>query len=104
MVLAVTEPTLSGLHDLQRLVELCRQFNLTTGICVNKVDLNPDVAAEIRAHANRQRIPILGTIRYDETTTKAQVRQLAVVEAGDSPAAADIRALWGQVQAAMGGT
>ena len=48
MVLIVTEPTLSGLHDLQRVAELCRQFNVKTGICINKADINPEVVGPDR--------------------------------------------------------
>ena len=103
MVLVVTEPTLSGLHDLQRVAELCQQLGLKAGICINKADINPEVAAEIEANATRRNMPLFGSIRYDDSVVTAQVKQLAVVEIGDSPAAADIRALFARVQAAMGG-
>lgn len=46
-------------------------------------------------------MPLLGSIRYDDSVTAAQIRQRSVVEHGDSPAAADIRALWKRVQATM---
>jgi MinD superfamily P-loop ATPase len=93
MVLLVTEPTMSGRHDLGRVAELCRQFDIRAGVCINKVGINPVVAAEIEADAARWGMPVLGSIRYDEAVTAAQVDQLAVVENGDGPAAADIRAL-----------
>ena len=64
---------------------------------------DPEVAAEIEAESTRQGLPVLGRIRYDESVTAAQVKQLSVVENGDSPAATDIRALWSQVQNAMRG-
>ena len=97
MVLAVTEPTVSGRHDLQRLAELCRQFKVKVVLCINKVDINPEVVAQLEADAARLEIPVLGRIRYDEAVTSAQVRRLAVVENGDSPAARDIRTLWKRV-------
>jgi MinD superfamily P-loop ATPase len=102
-VLVVTEPTLSGLHDLQRIAALCQQFNITAGVCINKADLNPEIADEIEADAARQSLPILGRIRYDESVTAAQLKRLAVVEDGESPAAADIRALWEQVKNTLKG-
>jgi MinD superfamily P-loop ATPase len=101
MVLVVTEPTLSGLHDLGRVAELCRQFNVKAGVCVNKANINPEVAAEIEADATRWGMPLFGRIRYDESVTTAQLKQLAVVEDGNSPAAADIRALWERVKHAI---
>lgn len=103
MVLVVTEPTLSGLHDLGRVADLCKQFGVRTGICTNKADLNREVAAAIEAEAAERGLPFLGRIRYDEAVTAAQVSRLSVVESGDGPAATDIRALWRRVQAAMEG-
>ena len=101
MVLIVTEPTLSGLHDLGRVADLCRQFNIRAGICINKADINLDVSDQIEAEAAIWGIPILGRIRYDESVTTAQVKRMAVVENGEGPAATDIRALWERVQSAI---
>jgi len=103
MVLVVAEPTLPGLHDLQRVAELCRQLNVKAAVCINKVDINPEIALEIEADAARRGMPLLGSIRYDDSVTTAQVRQRAVVEVCDGPAAADIRALFARVHAAMRG-
>ncbi len=103
MVLVVTEPTLSGLHDLRRVLDLCRQLHVKASVCVNKADINPEVAAEIDAEAARMDIPVLGHIRYDEAITRAQVKGIAVVEDGGSPVDADVRVLWRQVRSAMGG-
>ena len=94
MVLVVTEPTRSGLHDLNRVIELCGQFNLQTSICINKVDINPKIAKEIEKIAAEQGIPVLGRIHYDESVTAAQVNKKAVTEYGDSRAATDIRSMW----------
>ena len=55
LVLIVTEPTLSGLHDLGRVAELARHFGIPGMVCVNKWDLNPDVAGEIERQAERPR-------------------------------------------------
>jgi MinD superfamily P-loop ATPase len=101
MVLVVTEPTVSGLHDLQRVAELCQQLETRAGLCVNKADINPELVAAIEADAARRGVPVLGRIGYDESVVTAQVRQLAVVENGDSRAARDIRALWERVRAAL---
>lgn len=103
MVLVVTEPTLSGLHDLERVADLCRQLDVPTGVCINKADINGEVAAQIEAAARGRGIPVLGRIRYDDAVTLAQVAQTTVVEYADGPAAADIRALWTRVQSMMAG-
>lgn len=98
MVLVVTEPTLSGLHDLRRVADLCGQFNVKAGVCINKADLNLDVSDQIEAEAATRNIPVLGRVRYDESVTTAQVERRSVVEHGDGPAAHDIRALWERVR------
>jgi MinD superfamily P-loop ATPase len=100
-VLVVTEPTVSGLHDFKRIAELCRQLEVKTAVCINKADINPEVASAIEAEACQRSIPVLGTIRYDDSVTAAQVRQLTVVEHDGGPAAIDIRALWTRVQTSM---
>lgn len=97
MALIITEPTLSGLHDLRRAAELTRQFGVVTGVCVNKCDINPEMTRQLAAEARELGLLVLGQIRYDESVTTAQLRKMPVVEVSDGPAAADIRALWRKV-------
>lgn len=98
LVLVVTEPTVSGLHDLERIADLCRRLRVPAVACINKVDVNLEVAARLEAAAARWGVPVLGRIRYDESVTRAQTRRRAVVEVGDAPAAADLCALWCRVR------
>jgi MinD superfamily P-loop ATPase len=100
--LIVTEPTLSGLHDLRRVGELAHQLNVRAGVCVNKADLNPELAARLEVEAASMGFPALGRVRYDEVVTAAQVMRTSVVELGDSAAAVDIRRLWQRVIRFMG--
>jgi len=102
MVLVVTEPTLSGLHDLERVAELTRQFNVKTAVCINKFDINPEVTKQIEEKALSLDLLVLGRIRYDDAVTAAQVAHKPVVELDDGPAATDIRSLWEKVQHAIG--
>jgi MinD superfamily P-loop ATPase len=101
LVLIVTEPTVSGLHDFERVAELCRRFNRPMGLCLNKADLNDEVAARIEARAVELGVPVLGRVRYDESVTGAQVKKLTVVEHDAGPAAADVRVLWQRVRQAL---
>lgn len=97
LVLVVTEPTVSGEHDLRRVLALTRGFAIPTAVCVNKWDLNPDMAARIEEHARRSGATVAGRIRYDHGMTRAQVRELTVTET-DSPCARDIRVVWDNIQ------
>lgn len=101
-VLVVTEPTVSGAHDMERVLELASHFRIPVAVCVNRWDLNPEGAERIEAHARDHGAFIAGRVRYDPTVTKAQVAGRAVVELG-GVAADDIRALWDQVQQWMAG-
>jgi MinD superfamily P-loop ATPase len=103
LVLIVTEPTMSGLHDLERVAGLAQGFGLKAAICINKSDINPDMTREIASRAESLGLEVMGAVRYDREVTKAQVRGLSVVEHGDGNAAQDIRRLWENVNAAMNG-
>jgi MinD superfamily P-loop ATPase len=103
LVLVVSEPTLSGIHDFKRVAELCRQLRVAACLCINKTDINPELTAMLAAEAAELGIPVLGRIRYDDSVTRAQVRGKAVVECEESPAATDIRRLWERVQSTLKG-
>lgn len=101
LVLVVTEPTLSGLHDLERVADLTRHFGVATMVCINKWDLNPDLAARIETKARERGLALAGRIRYDRAVTEAQVRRKTTVEYRQDGSAEDIRAVWAQVQAKL---
>ena len=93
LVLAVTEPTVSGEHDLDRVLSLARHFDIPAAVCVNKWDLNEGMTERIEEAARRAGARVAGRIRYDRAVTLAQMRMRAVVET-DAPSAEDIRQVW----------
>ena len=97
LVLIVTEPTVSGRHDLERVADLARHFGTPAMVCVNKWDLNADVAAEIERHAIERGLTVAGRVRYDRAVTDAQIRKLSVVEYQQNGCAQDIRGVWTRV-------
>jgi MinD superfamily P-loop ATPase len=99
MVLAVSEPTLSGLHGLERVVALTQHFAVPALVCVNKWDLNPEVCSRIEAWALGRGLGLAGRVRYDRAVTAAQVSGKAVVEYQQDGCASDIRSVWRQVAA-----
>mgnify|MGYP005843960961 CR=1 FL=1 len=98
MVVAVTEPTVSGLHDLERVLDLTRHFRIPTLVCVNKWDLNPDVCERIEAFAAARQAQPAGRVRYDRAVTQAQIARKAVVEYQPDGCGAEIRSVWRAVQ------
>lgn len=101
LALVVTEPTLSGQHDLERVMELTRHFGIRTLVCVNKWDLNEELSEAIEAVARRGGAETVGSIRYDPAVTQAQIRRQALVEYTDRGAARDITRLWSEVSARL---
>ncbi len=96
-VLVVTEPTLSGQHDFERVVGVARHFEVPAAVCVNKWDLNPAMAETIEDQARGLGLEVFARVRYDEAVTRAQVRGRALVEVDPSPAADELRTLWEQI-------
>ena len=96
-VLAVTEPTLSGEHDLERVLLLTRQFEIPMAVCVNKWNLNAEIAQRIEDKARSLGTSIISRIPYDPAISDAQRRGVAVVEYGDTPAAQAIRCGWNEI-------
>jgi MinD superfamily P-loop ATPase len=101
-VLVVTEPTLSGLHDLARVSDLTRHFGINTQVCINKWDLNADLTSEIETQARQRGLGVAGKVRYDHAITKAQINRKSVVEYSQNGAAADIKQLWTAIDAMIG--
>jgi MinD superfamily P-loop ATPase len=99
MLLAVTEPTPSGEHDLERVLALARYFDIPAFVCVNKHDLNPAMTARIECRAAELGATIAGRIPYDPAVTAAQRQGRPVVEHDDGPAAQAMIQLWKDLSA-----
>ena len=97
IVLIITEPTLSGKHDLVRVADLTAGFNIPTLVAINKFDLNPDIAEQIEEDACKRNVRVVGKIRYDKAFTKAQIMKCSVVEYTGSAVSQDVKALWRNV-------
>jgi len=92
-VLVVTEPTVSGEHDLERVLSLTNHFKIPAAICVNKWDLNPEMTERIEEMAMKAGAQVAGRIRYDRMVTKAQIEEKTAVEK-ESAAGEDMAQLW----------
>jgi MinD superfamily P-loop ATPase len=97
-VLIVTEPTLSGEHDLKRVLDLARHFGIGALVCVNRWDINPAMAERIEQEAEKAGATTLPRIPYDRSVTDAQVKGVSIVEHNDGPAAQSIRQIWEEIR------
>jgi MinD superfamily P-loop ATPase len=102
LVLVVTEPTLSGKHDMERVAELTRHFGIPTMVCVNKWDLYPTVAESIEKDALDRGMKVAGKVRYDRAVTRAQVAKTSVVEYTGGAITEEIKSVWRHILYALG--
>lgn len=93
-VVAVTEPTLSGQHDLGRVLELALYFKIPVFVCVNKYDINPEMTEVIESNAKNLGAILLGRISYDKEITMAQINGKSVIEWGRGEAVNEIKSIW----------
>lgn len=97
-LLVVTEPTVSGLHDMQRVVELADHFKIPCMLCVNKFDLNLDQTAAIEELAKEKNIPIVGKVPFDPRFTESMIRGETIFEYDkNSDLSMTIKQLWNRV-------
>ena len=79
-VLIVTEPSLSGFHDLKRILELVKHFGYPAGCIINKYDINEEISKEIENYSNKNNLKIIGKIPYSDAFPKSLVLRKTVVE------------------------
>jgi len=102
LVLIITEPTLSGKHDLERVADLAAGFQIPVLVAINKADLNPDVAEQIEREACARNAKVIGKIRYDKAFTKAQMMNCSVIAYTCGAVSQDLKALWRNVIYGLG--
>jgi MinD superfamily P-loop ATPase len=97
-LLIVAEPTVSGIHDMERVVQLAKRFRVPVMICVNKHDINEEQTREIEKFASQNEVRFLGKIPYDSAFTKAMVQGKTIIEyEGGDEIKEVVRELWDAV-------
>jgi len=92
--LIVTEPTLSGLHDAQRVLEVAKHFNILVKFVVNKYDLNLTMTGKIEEFCREQDVQVIGKIAFDMTVVKALVEGKTIIEYAECSASDEVRKVW----------
>lgn len=98
LIVIVTEPTVSGEHDLKRVHELAKGFNIPDLLCVNKSDINTDMTDRLVAYAEREGMQVAGNVRYDKAFSHAQVVKKTVIEYTNDAVSDDIRRVWDNIR------
>lgn len=92
-ILVVTEPTLSGKHDLERVLQLAKHFKIPTAVCVNKWDINHEMTKDIENFAINSNARLVGRISYNKSFVQAQLQMKSVVEI-ETTVAEEVKEVW----------
>ncbi|MDG6222252.1 MAG: 4Fe-4S binding protein [Candidatus Bathyarchaeota archaeon] len=91
----VVEPTLSGIHDMIRALELLNHFKISAQVCINKYDLNEQNTLNIILFCEKNKVDVVGKIPFDSIFTEAMVAGKPVIEhAPDSKVSNAIKKIW----------
>ncbi|GEA15893.1 MAG: hypothetical protein PWR22_2068 [Moorella sp. (in: firmicutes)] len=94
LALVVTEPTVAGWHDLERVVKLAGHFKVPVAVCINKYDLAPEKSREIEAYCYEQGLTIAGKIPFDADVARALVNAVPLTACSHGAAANAVKAMW----------
>jgi len=102
LVVVVTEPTFSGIHDMKRVLAVARHFGIPQAVIINKRDINPEKSEEILSYCQTQDISVLGGISYDLNFTKAMIAEKTIIEGDDSIVTSEVKSCWENLVSVLG--
>jgi MinD superfamily P-loop ATPase len=92
--LIVTEPTLSGLHDAIRVIDVAKHFGVAVKLVINKYDLNSEMSEKIEKYCTKNRISLIGKVGFDEAVIEAMVEGKTIMEYKNVPVKNEIQKIW----------
>ena len=101
LALHVVEPTVSGVHDLERIMATTDHFGVPSLVVVNKADLNPSRSEDIADFCAQRGVEVVGRIPYDTVVTEAMVQGRPVTEHTNGPVTVALTRVWARVRNAL---
>jgi MinD superfamily P-loop ATPase len=102
--LVVTEPTMSGIHDLQRALQLLEHFSVTPLVCVNMCDINVDNTRNIVSFCKENKVEVVGKIHFSSKVTEAMVNGKTIIECFPQEVVAkEIERVWEKIYSSVFG-
>jgi MinD superfamily P-loop ATPase len=98
LAVVVTEPTLTGIHDLERVVKVAQHFGIKTAVIINKYDINLENSSKIEDWCRKDNIPIIGKIHFNNIIAEALVKGVPVVEYSDNTVTKEIKDIWQKIK------
>ena len=97
-ILIIAEPTVSGIHDMERVGQLSKHFNIPAMVCINKYDLNLDQTEKIETLAKKDHIAVVGKISFDKIFTEAMIQAKTIFEYNKaSQTSVEVRQVWDNI-------
>lgn len=101
LVLVVTEPTRSGIHDLERVIGVAEHFRIPAAVCINKYDINVEISQEISDYCENRGVVIVGKLPYDKSPVGSMILGKTVVEAFDNDFSQKITSMWSELSSKL---
>jgi MinD superfamily P-loop ATPase len=102
LALVVTEPSLSGIHDMERVIQMSQHFKTQTACCINKYDVNLKNSHQIEDWCEKNSIALVGKIPFAEEVTKSMVQGIPLTEYTDNSVSKEIRKMWQRLDKLIG--
>ncbi len=98
LILVVVEPTVSGIHDMKRVIDLANHFKVPAMVCINKADLNQEMTKKIKEFLQEKKIKLIGEIPFSKEFVYAMINEKSIVEHNPkSPSAESIKKMWKEI-------
>lgn len=97
LIIIVTEPTLSAIHDLERVLDVAQHFHIPAVVCINKSSINAENTLIIEQYCEKKNIRIVGKLPYDTVITEAMIHEQSVIEFSDGVLSHTLREMWGKI-------
>jgi len=97
----IVEPTLSGIHDLERIFQVTQHFKVKSVVCINKYDLNKHNSDNIIQFCNENNIKVVGKIPFNEIVPESIIQGKSTFELPENPVSDQITKIWENIRKAM---
>jgi MinD superfamily P-loop ATPase len=99
----VTEPTLSGIHDMERVLDLSSYFSIKPGVVINKFDVNQKNSMRIKEYCEKKDIPFFGTIPYSRKVVDSISEETPYVNFSNDDITEAIYSVWEHIMTTLNG-
>lgn len=97
-VVVVTEPTISGLSDMKRAIEVVQKFNIPAYVIINKYDLNQAMSGQIEEWCSHNNVTVAGMLAFDRQITEAMIEAKSIIEFNpESEISTKIKTIWNRI-------